>query len=1058
MTSASFEKTCLTLLAVLWLVPAGLSASSYEEISLPVPAGAEYGWTVLPDAPSSLGDAFLVVPSPRGAKDSLSGVWSLQENRRGGYELRRLAAFKDKIEAFPADIDGNGVQDIAVFFPEKQSVRIYFGLPVVSSLAYGPVYRDYELPSGTGHYFGAGDLDGDGLAEMLVTDKLEDGFPFLAILWAGLSADGEITYARLDTMLYPLPADVPFVLRNADFYFGDYNGDRLTDFVFVGTLFLNNGDRAFEPAGLSGFTGQLSLFLGAADLDRDGLTELITTRTVQVQREGTAIEEGEELVISGFTEEAGFCEELVLESRPVASSFRFGEFTGDKYPDLALYKPSLLSIYPGAADSTFLLQRETLIPGSIPYAREMLGPADWDQDGLLDWMFLIPGEKLIVMVQLAPLYTDKTAEVGLDTSMAGHAAAVADYNRDGYPDIYIVNGSGPNALYAGSADGNFRDMARQAGVAQANDGISCAWGDYDNDGLPDLLVSGMQLSDKLFHNNGDGTFSDSSRILNFSRSGERITSVCWGDVNNDGWLDLMFGNFKGPDILLLSQAGRYFRRSTSEVFTGQYKTESAVLVDVNLDGRLDVVSVNADGPTRLIINTPTGFSEQTATSGLNPDNQYKKLGQTQTWGDFNRDGYPDLYITRAQDVDMLFLNGGKLAGPRFIPAFSGHHLEKYGRLASAVADFDANGVPDLLIARSSRFGEFIANPRDLLFLGSISEPHPLSGEASVSATGSEVPPSVNMLGLDRYVNSSLPVCGDFDLDGDLDLLFVNYLPDNSLGLFQGKPLPLSYMQNQSQVNDNLLVKLRRINRQSTVGTRVVLHGGDKMYAQVVSGGFGRIQTGSLLLFSPGAEGADSLTVYWPQGRVTTRRGPFSPGILEITDDRRGPVISAVELPGLYPAQGPLFSDVDTFYALVQVKDDSPLEKVLAELISTSDTGLPPATVQGVETGVPGIFRFALPAPAPGDSLGYRIRAWDINRNVGYLPETSTRYFYLKVATNYIKGDINGDGRVNIMDLVRCAQIMKLIGAPPTQEELYRADLNQDGRVDEIDLKLLPTYF
>ncbi len=600
-------------------------------------------------------------------------------------------------------------------------------------------------------------------------------------------------------------------------------------------------------------------------------------------------------------------------------------------------------------------------------------------------------------------------------------------------------------------------MAEEAGVALANDGISCAWGDYNNDGFVDLFVAGMLFSDKLFHNNGDGTFSDSSsRILSFNNSGERLTSVCWGDVNNDGWLDLLLGNYNGSNWLLLNQSGRGFQQRVTDALAAQYKTESAVLVDVNLDGRLDIVTLNADGPTRLIISTVMGFSDATATSGLNPDEDYKKLGQTQTWGDFNRDGYPDLYITRAQDVDMLFLNRGKQSGPQFDLAFSGHHSGKYGRIAAAVADFDANSVPDLLIARSSRFGDFIASPGDLLFLGDPSKDHPLSDRVVVASTESEFVPSENLLDLDRYIDSSLPVVGDFDRDGDLDLLFVNYLPDNPLGLFQGSPLPLSYMQNQSQVNSNLLVKLRRTNNQSLVGTRVVLNDGDKRYAQVVSGGSGRIQTGDLLLFSLGPAGtADSLTVYWPQGRITTCRGPVYPGTLEIVDDRRGPVITALELPGLVPVETPLPSNVDTFYAIVLVEDDSPIERVSAEIYDmSSDRFTFFTTILGVETDTPGVFELAIPAPTPGDSLAYSIRARDIYHNVSVLPETSYRFFHLKVELDYIIGDVNQDGRVDIFDLLRLALISGQAGKPPTEEELIRADINRDGLVDSSDLDAL----
>ncbi|MFC1614485.1 FG-GAP-like repeat-containing protein [Gemmatimonadota bacterium] len=1039
-----------TLAAVLWLVPATLWSNGYVDEVLPAPAGILDGWSAFPDKSSSLGDAFFAVLNADAAEDSATGVWALQENSLGEYELQNIVSLREMFRVLPADIDGDGSQDLVLTIFERPVFRIYFGNPQDNDSSDISMV-EYDRPEADFPFIGARDLDKDGLAEILICDYGESSE--ITILRAERSDSGNIAFSPSDPIHVPSSS---LLFDTNKYYFGDYNGDLLTDFVFNDFLFLGQDDGGLELIELSGISGSLISIKGAEDFDGDGLTELLCTRQVtNYPSTGRA----EELVFYGYMPGAEFYEKLVLYRDGISNTidYAFGEFTGDKYSDLAIYNTFSMSMFRGVPDSIFAKEPEILITDLLEtqindnylHVTELLGPIDWNHDGLLDWMFLIKDEEILIKVQEASLYQDKTAEVGLDTVMAGLATAVADFNLDGFVDIYIVNGSGPNALFAGSAEGTFRDVAIEAGIASANYGISCAWGDYNNDGLVDLFVAGMGYSNKLFHNNGDGTFSDSSRILYFDHSGKLITSVCWGDLDKDGWLDILLGNYDGANALLLNQKGRGFQEQFSSALNKQYKTENAVLVDVDLDGRLDVVSVNELGPTCLILNRTVGFVDQTETSGLNPDAEYKKFGQTQTWGDLNGDSYPDLYITRSQDVDMLFINSGKTGGPRFKAVFSGRHGSMYGRIAAAIADLDADGAPDIYVARSSRFGDLSASPQDLLFLGNPSRDYPLIEETVISSAGSDVPSSSDLLGFDRYIDTSLPLTGDLDQDGDLDLLLVNYLPEYSLNLFQGSPLLPSFMQNQSQINHNLVVKLRRTNNQSLVGTRVVLHTAGKHYAQVVSGGSGRIQTGDFLLFSLAASGtADSLTVYWPQGKVTTHAGPVFPGTLEIIDDRKAPVITLLELPGLFPTETRLPSNVETFYATVMVEDDSPIRSVYAELVDSFIDNSAVLIIPGTETNTPGIYSLALPAPAPGDSLAYSIHAEDIYRNTGSLPKTS--YFYLKVASDYLEGDINQDGKFDIADLLRLLIILEQ-SLPLTEEEFYRADLNHDSQLNSIDL-------
>src|SRR5579859_292719 len=131
---------------------------------------------------------------------------------------------------------------------------------------------------------------------------------------------------------------------------------------------------------------------------------------------------------------------------------------------------------------------------------------------------------------------------------AGPGVCVADFDRDGYQDIYFVNGrdrygrgiSVRNALYRNNGDGTFTDVTDRAGVPGTAYGLGCVWGDYDNDGYPDLYVT-QYGSNVLYHNNGDGTFTDvtaKAGVAGTDFGSQFHTGATFFDYDRDGWLDL----------------------------------------------------------------------------------------------------------------------------------------------------------------------------------------------------------------------------------------------------------------------------------------------------------------------------------------------------------------------------------------------------------------------------------------------------------------------------------------------------------------------------------------
>ena len=153
-----------------------------------------------------------------------------------------------------------------------------------------------------------------------------------------------------------------------------------------------------------------------------------------------------------------------------------------------------------------------------------------------------------------PPFSDVTVAAGVGLAHAGTApgmplgngVAWGDFDRDGWPDLFVSNQGGPNALYRNLGDGSFVDVAAEAGVSAAEDfGSGAVFGDYDNDGWPDLFVANIGAN-RLFRNLGDGRFEDVTAAAGLGDEGYS-QSGAWGDYDNDGWLDLYISNHIAPD-------------------------------------------------------------------------------------------------------------------------------------------------------------------------------------------------------------------------------------------------------------------------------------------------------------------------------------------------------------------------------------------------------------------------------------------------------------------------------------------------------------------------------
>ncbi len=225
---------------------------------------------------------------------------------------------------------------------------------------------------------------------------------------------------------------------------------------------------------------------------------------------------------------------------------------------------------------------------------------DYDNDGDLDLFipsfFIHDGRRgnLLYRNDGDFHFTDVATEAGIVDGYRGRAAAWTDYDRDGFIDFFISEAS---ALYRNRGDGTFKDVSSAAGI-DTDFSNSGAWGDFNNDGYPDLYVA-KDSADILYRNNGDGTFTDvtgESGAINT----DRALAADWGDYDNDGYLDLYVVNALQPNRLFRNNGDGTFTDVAASVGVAAEEFgngSDGTFIDYNNDGFLDLFVCNGAGPS-----------------------------------------------------------------------------------------------------------------------------------------------------------------------------------------------------------------------------------------------------------------------------------------------------------------------------------------------------------------------------------------------------------------------------------------------------------------------------
>lgn len=473
-----------------------------------------------------------------------------------------------------------------------------------------------------------------------------------------------------------------------------------------------------------------------------------------------------------------------------------------------------------------------------------------------------------------------------------------DFDNDGWMDIYLVN-SGPsdfftpktplrNALYRNNHDGTFTDVTDKAGVAGNTFGMGAAAADYDGDGWADLYVTSYGRN-VLYHNNGNGTFTDVTDKAGVAAPGWS-TQATWFDYDGDGKLDLWVSSFveysaQGTIFCGDNRLGRryycvprVFKPRPSHLFhnngNGTFtdvsessgiiksagKSFGAVATDINNDGLLDLFVANDTMPNFLFINKGKGkFEEAGLPAGVAySDSGAPRSGMGVDAGDYDGDGWQDLFVANIdQELFSLYQNQKDET-----------FLDKPGEIGQATRllsgwglkffDYDDDGDLDLILANG--------HPDDMVEMQSLKVKYkePLLMFENTNGKFRNVSEQSGEVFKKDFPARGLAV-GDYDNDGDLDVLIIN----------NGAPPILIRNDGGSRNNWLGLELVSTKSAPGAVGAIITWEaGGVKRTRQKTGGGSYLASHDPREILGVGkAAKIDSVEIKWPSGRVSKLTNP-----------------------------------------------------------------------------------------------------------------------------------------------------------------------------------------
>ena len=435
------------------------------------------------------------------------------------------------------------------------------------------------------------------------------------------------------------------------------------------------------------------------------------------------------------------------------------------------------------AGSGLFIATNTGVGGTNPHA---VAVEDFNGDGLPDIIISTFGKPHVrYFKNLGKLkFQDVTKGSGLEIFQGeGTGVAVADFDHDGKLDIYMTSlRQGASRLFKGNGDGTFTDVSEKAGVLLKTPARSCAWSDVDGDGWADLFVSSPTGQNFLFRNNRDGTFTDIIKQSGIDLAGRHCLGCAFGDVDGDGLDDLFVTCYQSqPSALFKNLGGGKFREITQTANLGRKASSvGCVFADLFNQGKLD-----------LFVSTDSWLS------GAN----YKEAEL--------------LKLKHTVEPNVLYVNNGKgqfdpINAPILAHKSLGHDI--------VCEDLDHDGLIDIYVGVDAESGNQWATSKG-------------GNPLYTRPDGKTWQEKAADWGIKHEANCVCVPAADFDNDGDLDLLLVNFY--SNVVLYR------------NETNDKNWLRVKAVGTKSNpdgIGAKISVHANDKLigFRQVQSGaGYGR---------------------------------------------------------------------------------------------------------------------------------------------------------------------------------------------------------------------------